>query len=175
MQDNTMPLIFGRPLWNKILFIVFVLLTILEFGIDLQSDLHYGFSFYKISTYLMAVVLLDFFAAIMFSKVIVTKEELIYEPGGFICKWFFRKRLKWQDYKFYLHYWIDVLPSSKHLYSYTTICAVEKKSNKMRFKLKSRYPEYMKGIVEALGDACSESERVRDYTFWDWLDDKFDR
>lgn len=182
MQENTKPLVFGYPLWNKI---VFLLLATTFLGINIRINIIAAIGYFKcnnlheffinIEWAIVLFLVFDFCVCKLLAKITITPSELIYNPGGFVWKWFFRRRLLWKDYKFYLHYWIDVLPSSKHLYSYTTICAVEKKSNKVRFKLYSRYSEYMKGIVEAIEHSCSDSERVRDYKFWDWLDDKFDR
>lgn len=173
MPENTKPLVFGYPLWNKV---AFLFLAGSFVGAQIYSSIEFiSYYFLKgninnkeiISDVIFMIILLlvfDLLICKLFAKLIITQSELVYKPGGLIWRWFLRRRLPWQDYKFYLHYWIDIVPSSKHLYSYTTIYGVEKKTDKVRFKFKSRYPEFMRVIMEAVENHCSEYERVRDYT-----------
>ncbi|MDD5530634.1 MAG: hypothetical protein PHX21_11505 [bacterium] len=196
-QVNTKPLTFGYPFWNKItflllfipfggLFIAGNINTIYEYtrANIIQGTHNYGAIglgyiggiLGNIGWIIFFILMIDFFVCKLFGRLTITPSELIYNPGGFIWRWFWRRRLPWQDYKFYLHYYVDIVnpKEESHLYSYAGISGVEKKSNKVRFKFKSRYPEFMGEIVKAVENICPDYERVENYTFWNWLGDKIE-
>ncbi|MDD2889791.1 MAG: hypothetical protein PHE49_04020 [bacterium] len=185
MQENTKPLVFGYLLWNKIVFIVFAVLSgwflyifLTKGALEkcfINGNVILGLFVNVIATCIMFILILDFSISRVFSKVIISKNEFVYKPGGFIWKWFFKRKFSSQSYKIYIHYWVDYFSKpDAHLYTYLRLYIVDKKYNRTRFILFKTYPQFRK-IIETVEDFYSDYERVRDYTFLDWLDDKFDR
>jgi hypothetical protein len=166
MQENTKPLVFGYPLWNKILSLIIPLILILPLVV-----LPFLMMFYEPDISLLIIgttlsvaffLILDNYVYSIFSKSVVNKNGLTYIPGGIFWKRILKRQkfFAWEDYGFYLHYY-DVYGKDDINY---TMLVIKDRKGKIYLKLDRGHIANFEKLAERFKEYCPAVELV-EHTF----------